>query len=156
MKFEERLSENFTLSEFLRSPTAGRHSIDEQWQINEEIYRNISALVKNVLQPARDKFQRPISINSGYRCYRVNRLVGGSENSDHLTGRAADIPCYGDYTLLEILKKLDFDQLIYYYDDRVDFLHVSYRETGNRNEILECYLEADERGVERRYFREVK
>ena len=33
----------------------------------------------------------PIIINSGFRNSRVNRLVGGVENSQHLFGQAADI-----------------------------------------------------------------
>jgi hypothetical protein len=33
----------------------------------------------------------PIIINSGFRCPRVNALVGGVRNSQHLQGQAADI-----------------------------------------------------------------
>lgn len=38
---------------------------------------------------------RPIIINSGHRCAAHNKEVGGSRNSQHLHGRAADIRCPG-------------------------------------------------------------
>ena len=43
-----------------------------------------------LLEPAR-KEVGPIIINSGFRNSRVNRLVGGVKNSQHLLGQAADI-----------------------------------------------------------------
>ena len=35
----------------------------------------------------------PLTINSGYRSPMLNRAVGGSKDSNHLTGCAADIRC---------------------------------------------------------------
>jgi len=43
-----------------------------------------------LLEPAR-QVVGPIIINSGYRNPRVNALVGGIKNSQHLLGQAADI-----------------------------------------------------------------
>ena len=43
-----------------------------------------------LLEPAR-QVAGPIIINSGFRNSRVNRLVGGVANSQHLFGQAADI-----------------------------------------------------------------
>ena len=43
-----------------------------------------------LLEPARQAVG-PIIINSGFRNSRVNRLVGGVSNSQHLLGQAADI-----------------------------------------------------------------
>ena len=37
----------------------------------------------------------PVVITSGYRSEEVNRLAGGSANSNHLTGCAVDIRCMG-------------------------------------------------------------
>ena len=39
--------------------------------------------------------EEPIVINSGYRSPELNRKVGGAANSNHLTGCAVDIRCYG-------------------------------------------------------------
>ena len=39
--------------------------------------------------------EEPIIINSGYRSPELNKLVGGSPTSNHLTGCAVDIKVYG-------------------------------------------------------------
>jgi uncharacterized protein YcbK (DUF882 family) len=44
-----------------------------------------------VLQWLRNQFGEEITINSGHRCEEHNRAIGGTENSQHLQGRAADI-----------------------------------------------------------------
>ena len=43
------------------------------------------------LQVLRDIYGGPLTIVSGYRCSQHNKKVGGSSNSDHLRGEAADI-----------------------------------------------------------------
>lgn len=47
------------------------------------------------LQKERDILKQPIIINSGYRCQRHNREVGGKPGSYHLIGKAADIHVKG-------------------------------------------------------------
>jgi len=46
----------------------------------------------DVLQRARDQVGQPLRIVSGYRCALHNRVVGGSKSSQHVLGRAADVP----------------------------------------------------------------
>ena len=43
------------------------------------------------LQELRDRAHEPIIILSGYRCKHHNAEVGGSINSQHISGKAADI-----------------------------------------------------------------
>jgi uncharacterized protein YcbK (DUF882 family) len=43
------------------------------------------------LETIREHFDRRVDINSGCRCESHNRAVGGSKNSQHMLGRAADI-----------------------------------------------------------------
>lgn len=43
------------------------------------------------LERIRKHFRRPVYINSGYRCTKHNKDVGGSGGSKHLNGMAADI-----------------------------------------------------------------
>lgn len=45
------------------------------------------------LQYARTEARIPFVVNSGFRCEKHNKDVGGEESSDHLTGEAADIKC---------------------------------------------------------------
>ena len=44
-----------------------------------------------MLDGLRENFDKPIHITSGCRCEDYNAKVGGSVNSQHLLGRAADI-----------------------------------------------------------------
>ena len=106
---------------------------------------NIEALVENVLDPLRERYGKPIIVNSGYRCPKHNKEVGGVKNSQHLKGEAADIAPAGfkfqDAGFKEALARLKqliiengrFDQLI----DYGTFLHVSYKPAGgNRHQRL--------------------
>ena len=52
---------------------------------------NIEALVTEVLDPVRERLGRPIVVNSGYRCPKHNKEVGGVSNSQHMKGEAADV-----------------------------------------------------------------
>lgn len=133
---------HFTLSEFFRSSTAAKNGIKNEPSVDEKatIVRNINLLVDNVLDPARDEFRTPIIITSGYRCPQVNRLVGGVDNSQHMSGRAADFHVMGftpsmmHEVFLYIFNTLEFDQLIYYRSK--NFIHVSYVENCNRHEAF--------------------
>jgi len=46
-----------------------------------------------MLDEARDIAQVPFRITSGVRSISHNKAVGGTENSSHLRGKAADIAC---------------------------------------------------------------
>jgi hypothetical protein len=70
---------------------------------------------------------RVISVTSGYRCPALNRAVGGSRTSAHLTGHAVDFNCYGFGDPLVVCRTLAtsaiaFDQLI----EEGTWVHVSF------------------------------
>lgn len=105
-----------------------------------EIEQNLTALVAAVLDPLRERYGKPINVNSGFRCKELNRLVKGTVNSQHMSGEAADIDT-GSKTENKKLAKLiiqmglPFDQLI----DEANYawVHVSYKCRGvNRGQIL--------------------
>ena len=76
---------------------------------------NIEALVREVLDPAREKLGSPIVVNSGYRCPKHNKEVGGVANSQHMRGEACDIRCTDNKRLVQIIEQGGkFDQLIIY------------------------------------------
>lgn len=83
------LSEHFTLKEMTQSVTADKLGIDNTPGLQE--IKNLKVLTNLVLEPARAKWGRPITITSGYRCLKLNRAVGGKPNSYHVKGMAADI-----------------------------------------------------------------
>ena len=55
----------------------------------------VDPLLVDYLQKIRDKFGVSITINSGYRCSKHNKAVGGAASSKHTMGMAADIVCKG-------------------------------------------------------------
>ena len=87
-----RLTRNFTRAEFTCSCGCGFNTVDYE--------------LVNILQVVRDHFKKPIAITSGCRCARHNRKVGGSENSLHRIGRAADFKVIG-VEPEEVYKALD-------------------------------------------------
>ena len=121
----------------LKSDTAVKHKL---WNgAPKEAEENLRSLVEQVLDPLREAYGRPVHVNSGYRCPRLNRLVGGSPNSQHMRGEAADIrPVIGNEADLPELARLlidngKFDQLILY----PTFIHVSWKRLGwNRRQII--------------------
>jgi uncharacterized protein YcbK (DUF882 family) len=142
----KRLTQNFTLDEFIRSSTAKRLNIDNT--PSDEVVSNLRALCENVLQRVRDFVGAPIRINSGYRSEKLNKAVGGKPNSQHLKGEAADIvPMDGNisvYELFNTIKKMTemgiitVDQCIYEISHEVDWIHVSYtNRRPNRNMFIE-------------------
>lgn len=127
-----KISKNFTSEELTKSFTAERKGIVNI--PNEEQLDNLIALVIEVLQPLRDLYQEPFKINSGFRCKELNKVVGGAKNSQHLEGKAVDISVKNPRRLLDTLiwSGLEFDQAILY----ETFLHISYNEGKNRNQII--------------------
>ena len=129
-----RLSNNFLLAEFVYSKTAIDNWIDNN--PDEIVIENLKLLCDKVLQPLRDKLGVAILISSGYRCRELNSLIGGAVNSQHMSGKAADIIIPGK-KLFEVYQLLnnefDFDQVIY---EMGRWIHVSYNGNSNRNEAL--------------------
>ena len=99
---------------------------------------NLEALVKNVLDPLRELYGKPIKVNSAFRSKIVNAAIGGAANSEHMSGMAADITG-GNKTENAILFQLirdnfQFRQLISEYD--FTWVHCSYNEKDNKRQIL--------------------
>lgn len=138
--YRKHLSPNFILYEFVRSGIAIEKHIDNNPLAPER--EALASLCSNILEPLRKTFG-PIVISSGYRCQRLNKLVGGADNSQHCKGEAADIVACSPERLrnyfIFIKRNLDFDQLIM---EPVDaevprWLHVSYtKRRRNRHEIV--------------------
>lgn len=106
---------------------------------NPDQERNLRLLVEFVLDPAREMLGLPITVTSGFRTPKVNALVGGVRNSQHMLGEAADITAgskANNMALFDhIIAQGNFDQLIEY--DHYEFLHVSFAlHKNNRRNVL--------------------
>lgn len=82
-----QLTKHFTLAELTRSVTAARLGIDNTPP--EEVALNLQQLAVE-LEKVRVLCGGPLLIHSGYRCLSLNTAVGGSKDSYHLLGCAAD------------------------------------------------------------------
>lgn len=137
-----KLTKNFTLEEFINSPTAKRLKIDNT--PSKAITSNLMEL-SELLQKVRDIYNKPIIVTSGYRSEKLNKAVGGSKTSQHVKGQAADIRSVSDsvednkelFNLilgLMIQKEIEVGQLIDEYN--YNWIHISTPHLTNNNQIL--------------------
>ena len=82
INLNERFTEHFVLSEFLASRKAEEHKIPNI-PLERHIIR-LRNLAVRCLEPTRQRFKLPIIVTSGYRCERLNQLVGGVPDSQQL------------------------------------------------------------------------
>jgi zinc D-Ala-D-Ala carboxypeptidase len=135
-----KLSEKFSLADVTRSDTATRRGFDEQFKPEQRVIDNATEVCVNIL----DKIPHAFFISSFYRCKRLNRAIGGSATSDHMEGCAVDIDSQNNINnriIFDFIRmNCKFNQLIYEFgnDFNPDWVHVSYRKTGNRNQILKA------------------
>lgn len=128
-----KLSPHFSLDEFIKSQTAARWGIDNT--PNETVLSNLYKTAA-FMEEVRRICAAPIIISSGYRCMELNRKIGGSMNSQHMTGQAVDFTAKGQdpYDTIQILiaSPLDYDQLILEYDS---WVHISWSDKPRRQTL---------------------
>jgi hypothetical protein len=140
MMDNKMLSKNLSLKEAVTSQTAIRKKIDNT--PNELVIENLKHIAINIFQKVREHFGEPIRLSSGYRSLALNKAVGGSKSSQHVTGEALDIQGTNGLTNSQIFyyikDNLNFDQLIWEYGDEDEpaWVHVSLRKKGNRNQFF--------------------
>ena len=140
-----QLSRHFKLEEFTKSQTAIRKGINNEPGSGD--IKNLENLCYEILEPIRAKFEKPITITSGYRSEELCEAIGSKKTSQHAKGQAADIELFGIPNIKVaywIQNNVDFDQLILEYwtpknknDINSGWIHVSYNEKGaNRKQVL--------------------
>lgn len=130
----------FTIEELEHSDTATKYKIDNT--SNGDTRTNLIKLIELLLDPIRTKWGKPIKVNSGYRCSKLNRIVGGVSTSQHVLGEAADITVGSseeNKRLFEMIISMNilFDQLIL--EDGGKWIHISLKwrvVSKNRREVL--------------------
>lgn len=119
----------FNIKEMTKSQTAKLYHIDNT--PTEKVIENLKKTMY-VLDVIRAYIGKPILINSGYRCKKLNEMVGGVQNSMHTKGLAADFRTKEKEdidTMFEFLKKnqkkFKIKELINY----KTFIHMGVDET---------------------------
>ena len=128
------ISKNFSYREFEESETAKAQGITNVIS-SFEIRDAIRELTNTVLQPLRDAWGLPLHVNSGYRCPKLNAVVGGAATSQHTKGEAADIKAEHPVKLAQLAYDLGlpYDQMIIY----PTFVHFSHKLHGEqRRQVL--------------------
>ena len=130
---------HFTLDEMIHSDTADRLCIDNT--PTGDAIDNLDGLVTRVLDELRDGWGRPIIVTSGYRCKELNVAVGGTRNSQHLRGQAADIVSDDFEAFSRFVRRWckdnEFDQCIFEHGGGREWIHISYVEGRNRRQIID-------------------
>ena len=135
-----QLSKHFTLEEMEKSSTGIRLGIKNKAGSGE--IKNLGDLCYEVLEPVRVKFDKPVTITSGYRSPELSVAIGSKSTSQHCLGEAVDMEVLSISNLevaLWIENHCDFDQLILeYYTGEANsgWIHVSYKDGSNRKQVL--------------------
>jgi hypothetical protein len=132
-----RLSANFSLAQLTDSETARNNGIDNTPPT--EIIENLRRLAAG-LEEVQALLGAPLEISSGYRCAALNDAVGGTGNSQHVQGLAADFVCPGFGSPMDIARiirqsKIEFDQCILEYGR---WVHLSFSDVP-RGRVLTIY-----------------
>jgi zinc D-Ala-D-Ala carboxypeptidase len=131
------ISKHITLQEATDSPTALRMGIKNA--PNELELESMKFVAENLFEPIREWYDKPIKINSFYRCLALNKAVKGSLTSGHVLGNSIDISGGNkveNKKIFDFIKTsgLFYDQVINEYD--YTWIHISLKKTGNRQQIL--------------------
>ena len=126
---------NFKISELINSKVTKINNISNIPDASS--LDNLLNLIFYCLQPVRNLIKKPMIITSGYRCKKLNKIIGGSINSQHTLGKAADFIVKGisPKNIVDVVEKSDivYDQLICEYNK---WVHISYNDKLNRRETL--------------------
>ena len=140
-----QLSQHFKLGEFTKS------NHPEVYNIPSHVAIENMKRICGWLEVLRDRYNAkysensPIIINSGYRSPQLNKKVGGVSTSNHLTGCAVDIRCYGIEQAIRYAtilmdyadeSKQDFDELFIEKNKyNCHWVHFAVRPKENRRKI---------------------
>ena len=110
-----QLTKNFRLSEFVC------HDGSDEVMLNGKLIE--------LLQLLREELQQPITVAAGYRNKSHNLVVGGSPNSRHLIGDAADIKVrlISPRAVALVAQRLGFNGIGVYTNNGDYFTHLDVR-----------------------------
>lgn len=89
---DRKITENFSFYELTN--TSHSELLEKNRKYAAELDNNLN-LLGILLQDIRDGIGKPVTISSGVRCPELNKAVGGTADSRHQKGLAADIQVSG-------------------------------------------------------------
>jgi hypothetical protein len=139
-----KLSEHFTLGELTKTS----HKTADGNIPSRVVIENLKRVCE-WLEELRSRYNQrygdgkePIMINSGYRSPAVNKKAGGAVTSNHLTGCAVDIKCFGKEQALRYAVILmdyaddtgmEFDEMLLEKSGTTCWLHFAVRPSSMPN-----------------------
>jgi hypothetical protein len=137
----ENVSKHITLDEATNSNTAIRNGINNN--PDSVTFERMKLVANKCFEPLREWYGKPIKINSFYRSQLLNTKVGGSATSQHCKGEAIDISAGNKvenrimYDWL-VTNLPEWDQILWEYGNDIgpDWIHISYKQKGNRKQVI--------------------
>ena len=130
----------FTIAELCASDTAKKYNIDNT--PDATIISHLQQLI-NFLNSLREAWGSAIRVNSGYRCEKLNKFVGGSKTSSHMIGYGVDlIPTNGRMDefkkfIVDYMKNKMFDQCIIEKSGKTEWIHIGlYNLKGQQRRMI--------------------
>ena len=136
----------FKLKHLIWSNTAKNNGINNMPGIDDspstdEIIKNLNDLANNVIDPILEIYPN-LFITSGYRCVELNKILGGSNTSQHIFGQAVDLKV-PQLTTADLYNWIysnitSYDQLIWEYPEKGDgsWVHVSFSSQNRKKTTL--------------------
>ena len=132
------LSAHFSLEELIASEVAARAGLDNTPP--PAVMSHLSRLAESLERVRVALGNHAIHVTSGYRSPKLNQMIGGSKNSMHMQGLAADILCPAFGSPLEVCRTIvasgiQTDQVIHEFGR---WCHVAFAPDGKtpRKELL--------------------
>ena len=130
----------FTIKELCESDTAKKYGIDNTPDLT--ITSHPQQLI-NFLNPLREAWGSAIKVTSGYRCKRLNDMVGGSKTSSHMIGYGVDlVPANRKMDvfkkfIVDYMKIRIFDQCIIEKSGKTEWIHIGlYNTKGQQRKMI--------------------
>lgn len=130
----------FTVAELCASDTAKKYGIDNTPDLT--IMTHLQQLI-NFLNPLREAWGSAIKVTSGYRCKRLNDMIGGSKTSSHMIGYGVDlVPANGKMDafkkfIVDYMKIRIFDQCIIEKSGKTEWIHIGlYNAKGQQRKMI--------------------
>ena len=137
-----RLTPHFTLEEFTFSQTASRKGIDNT--PDKDALQNLQFLAER-MEDVRKLLGTAIHVSSGYRCFKLNTILGSKPLSQHTQGLACDFTSSrhgnpSNIVFAIVSSNIPYDQLILEfhnpYNPDSGWVHISFSQDNPRKEAL--------------------